>query len=181
MNPRVTIPRLLKRAGSAVRTGLPRLGAALTEGAAVGGDQAGDTVKKRGRQPLRVRNAAGSVHIMVVVVGLPEDMIEPVLDQIAGDRNVTPIFVTDDDGFAVFRTRRLAFEYLPAPVPRPDLDWQLYRLRRLALLRQKWQPARIVAFGGEASALLRAWRESPFEDEGILALTGGAGTGSNAA
>ena len=44
-----------------------------------------------------------------------------------------------------------------------DLPWDVYRLRRLAILRRKYQPLRIIAFGAEAHALLAAWRASPFE------------------
>jgi hypothetical protein len=55
----------------------------------------------------------------------------------------------------------------------PELDWDLYRLRRLALLRRKWQPKRIVAFGPAARALVDAWQKSPFEDESIARIVGG--------
>ena len=40
-------------------------------------------------------------------------------------------------------------------------------LRRLALLRRKWQPVRIVAFGPAAARLLLQWKDSPFEDDSI--------------
>ena len=51
-----------------------------------------------------------------------------------------------------------------------DLAVVLYRLRRLALLRRKWQPVRIVAFGAAASTLVREWVASPFEDPSIHAV-----------
>jgi hypothetical protein len=63
-----------------------------------------------------------------------------------------------------------------------DLDWDLYTLRRLARLRRKWNPARIVAFGPIAQAQIRLWRASSSEDDGIKDLirvpeAAGAATG----
>ena len=79
----------------------------------------------------------------------------------------TPVIVTDHEDFDALRAARLPFEYLPATSCRSgsfaDLPWDIYRLRRLAILRRKYQPLRIVAFGPEAKALLEAWRASPFE------------------
>lgn len=46
----------------------------------------------------------------------------------------------------------------------------LYRLRRLALIRRKWQPVGVVGFGPASGAWLREWRDSPFEDAGIADL-----------
>ncbi len=80
---------------------------------------------------------------------------------------VMPVAVTDREDFTSLRAGRLPFEYLPAASRRTgafaELPWDLYRLRRLAILRRKYQPLRIVAFGPEAQALLEAWRASPFE------------------
>ena len=78
-----------------------------------------------------------------------------------------PVVVTDNEDFSALRAERLPFEYLPPPGRAAegyaDLPWDVYRLRRLAILRRKYQPLRIIAFGAEAHALLAAWRASPFE------------------
>lgn len=169
-----TSPGLLARARAALGGRLPRRTGSSSLARAPAAASEGE-VPKRGLLPLRVAGSKpAAVHVLAVVIGLAEEELEAVVERTLGDRTVVPVFLTDQDGFRVFRTRRLAFEYLPPPAPRPGLDWDLYRLRRLALLRRKWQPVRIVAFGSEASALVRAWRRSPFEDERIAALTGAA-------
>jgi hypothetical protein len=97
-----------------------------------------------------------------------------VVDGIGSGRGLVPVVMTDSDAFDLFRGRKVVVEYLPPAEQRvqfaADLDWDLYRLRRLALLRRKWQPARIVAFGAAASALVREWAASPFEDASIHAV-----------
>jgi GR25 family glycosyltransferase involved in LPS biosynthesis len=164
---------LLARARAALAARLPGRPSPAWSPPSARSTAAGGEPVKGGLQPLRVNGGrSAAVHVLAVVVGLAEEELEAVVERTAGDRAVVPVFLTDQDGFAVFRTRRLAFEYLPPPAARPGLDWELYRLRRLALLRRKWQPVRIVAFGSEASALVRAWRDSPFEDDRIAALTG---------
>jgi hypothetical protein len=47
-------------------------------------------------------------------------------------------------------------------------------MRRLALLRRKWQPVRIVAFGPSAAQLLQHWKDSPFEDDSIHTVVAAA-------
>jgi hypothetical protein len=68
----------------------------------------------------------------------------------------------------IFRKRRVLFEFLP---PRSEqqrvateLDWQLFMLRRLALIRRKWRPVRVVPFGRRAAEVVQLWRDSPFEE-----------------
>ena len=132
----------------------------------------------RGPQPLQpfATEHAQTRTIAIVLVGLLRAEIEKIVgmvDGIGGREGLVPVVMTDVDAFDLFRGRRIVVEYLPPAEQRArfaaDLDWDLYRLRRLALLRRKWQPARIVAFGAAASALLREWAASPFEDPSIHA------------
>ena len=119
--------------------------------------------------------------IAAVIVGLERAEIAPIVDTVdaMGARlNMVPVLITDTDAFELFRNREAVAEYLPPAEQQrlaPELDWDLYRLRRLALLRRKWNPVRIIAFGTSASALLRAWRSSPFEDAGIEAAISAQG------
>jgi hypothetical protein len=117
--------------------------------------------------------------LIAVVIGLDAALLESTLAVIAAnaDRSegaVETLCLTDCTDFEQFRRHRLLFEYLPPALERerfvPDLDWNLYTLRRLARLRRKWNPVRIVAFGPQAQAQVECWRTSPFEDEGILDL-----------
>jgi hypothetical protein len=59
------------------------------------------------------------------------------------------------------------FEFLPARTDQErfaaDLDWRLFTLRRLALIRRKWQPVRVIAFGRPAVEVVQLWLDSPFE------------------
>jgi GR25 family glycosyltransferase involved in LPS biosynthesis len=132
-----------------------------------------------GSQPLQpfADDLPGARTIVIVAVGLQRAELEKVtgmVEGIGGGRGLVPVVITDSDRFELFRGRRIVVEYLPPAEQRAqfaaDLDWDLYRLRRLALLRRKWQPARIVAFGPAASALVRTWAASPFEDATIHAL-----------
>ena len=117
----------------------------------------------------------------MAVFGLGPAELERVVDLVSGGLSpagtVVPVFLTDSGAFEVFRARRAVFEYLPPPDQRarfaPDLDWDLYVLRRLVLLRRKWRPVRVIAFGPAARAVLAAWRECRFEDEDIRALIHG--------
>jgi GR25 family glycosyltransferase involved in LPS biosynthesis len=132
--------------------------------------------RQRGLRPLQPFADAypEARTIAIVLVGLQRAELEKVIGMVDGigiQRGLVPVVVTDCDAFELFRGRRIVTEYLPPEAHRSrfaaDLDWDLYRLRRLALLRRKWQPARIVAFGLEASALVRDWAASPFEDPTI--------------
>jgi hypothetical protein len=68
------------------------------------------------------------------------------------------VFVTDCAELALFRRRGALVEYLP---PAPDLERltaadevEIYLARRLDLLRRKWRPVRVVAYGEDAVAWL---------------------------
>lgn len=67
------------------------------------------------------------------------------------ERDLAPLLLTDNDAFQLFRGRRVLFEFLPARADQErfaaELDWRLFTLRRLALIRRKWRPVRVIAFG----------------------------------
>lgn len=132
-----------------------------------------------------VRNGPPEAVLGVLVLGLSEAEIEKVLVAISAycaERDLAPLLLTDNDAFQVFRGRRVLFEYVPARSDQerlaPELDWRLYTLRRLALIRRKWQPIRVVAFGHRAAEVLRLWRDSPFESTSIPAALNGFSVGA---
>lgn len=149
----------------------PRSGASATHAPSLASSSGADL------QPL-TKEAAPRPLIVVIALGLGRDELPNVLELVTRycrERAMTPLLLIDHDGLEMFRARRMLFEYLPPAASRvrlaPDLDWDLYVQRRLALLRRKWQPARIVAFGEHAAGVARLWRSSPFEDESINGLT----------
>jgi hypothetical protein len=112
--------------------------------------------------------------VAVVACGLAPEERAGVLDVVArhgaaGD--VVPLVLTDDDDFEPLRSRAMLFEYLPSPSVRerfaPALEWELYLQRRLALIRRKWRPVRVIAFGRASADLVQLWAESPFEDPAL--------------
>lgn len=154
----------------------PTSGAVATESAAEGR-------VRRGRQPLRAyeRERPHATCVFAIVVGLPPAELEGVVASLTAKPSVTPVFLTDSDAFEIFRERRAVFEYLPPPNHDPNLDWSLYRLRRLALLRRKWEPSRIVGFGPAAADLISRWRASPFEEPPLDEVLGHGSAGSRSA
>ena len=107
----------------------------------------------------------------VVACGLAPEERAGVLDVVArqgAGGDVVPLVLTDDDDFLPLRSRALLFEYLPPPSVRerfaPALEWELYLQRRLALIRRKWRPVRVIAFGRASADLVQLWAQSPFED-----------------
>lgn len=90
----------------------------------------------------------------VSLLGLSRADVERVVALVAETRqkvDFVPVLVTDCDDFALFRRHRLYFEYVPPAAIyeryASDLDWRLFVQRRLALIRQKWEPARVINFG----------------------------------
>ena len=130
---------------------------------------------RRGPQPLRARigSQPDAGCVLVVVIGMPAENLETAVAGLAPATASVPVFLTDDDRFEIFVRHRAIFEYLPPVEPAPHLDVDLYRLRRLALLRRKWQPSKIIALGAEAARLVQLWRASPLEDRRIEEITGG--------
>jgi len=117
-----------------------------------------------------IQNGPPKAVLGVMVFGLSEPEIENVLgtlERYCAERDLAPLLLTDNDAFQLFRGRRVLFEFLPPRSDQerlaPDLDWQLFMLRRLALIRRKWQPVRVVAFGRRAGDIMRLWLGSPFE------------------
>jgi GR25 family glycosyltransferase involved in LPS biosynthesis len=107
--------------------------------------------------------------VLVLAIEVVREQLPGLLDMIdktSRDDDVVPIVVTDYADFLAFRERGLIFEYLPdveqQKAHAPELAWNLYELRRLALLRRKWRPANAIAFGARGTTLLRQWQASPF-------------------
>ena len=112
--------------------------------------------------------------IAVVTFGLELEQRTSVLDialRFGVERGVVPLVLTDDDDFAPLRSRGMAFEYFPPRSVRearaPALEWGLYLQRRLALIRRKWRPTRVIAFGEPAADVVELWSNSPFEDPSL--------------
>jgi hypothetical protein len=126
--------------------------------------------------------------LAVVLFGLPEAEIARLLEVVectCTDRDLAPLLLTDNDSFQLFRNRRVVFEFFPPRSEQerlaPDLDWQLFTLRRLALIRRKWRPIRVVAFGRTAAAVVQLWLDSPFEATPIPAALNGRSLGAELA
>jgi hypothetical protein len=158
-------------------------------------------VRSRGAQPSTpqhpspggalvpwLQNGPPKAVLAVVAFGLSVAEIEQVLAAVeakCAERDLAPLLLTDNDALQAFRGRRVLFEYLPAPSDQerlaPELDWRLYTLRRLALIRRKWQPTRVVAFGHRAAEVVKLWRSSPFEGTPIAAALNGSSVSAEAA
>lgn len=107
--------------------------------------------------------------VMVLAIGIVGEELPRLLDMVAKtsrEDDVVPIIVTDHADFVAFRESGLIFEYLPDESQQKahaaDLEWDLYQLRRLALLKRKWRPGNTIAFGATGTSLLRHWQASPF-------------------
>ena len=138
-------------------------------------------LSKNGKGPLRAQLAKGDALpvVIVLLLGLDENGIVellPTLEKECRQQAVMPICVIDNDAFELFRTRSMIFEYLPPDKDRvrfdPTLHWDLYVQRRLALIRQKWQPIRTIAFGKIAKDTLELWSSSPFETTELPGVSG---------
>jgi hypothetical protein len=135
-----------------------------------------------------VRDGAPKPVMGVAVFGLSEAEIESVLgivERHCAERDLAPLLLTDNDAFQLFRGRRVLFEFLPARADQErfaaDLDWRLFTLRRLALIRRKWQPVRVIAFGRLAAEVVQLWLDSPFEATPIPASLKGRSEGAEPA
>lgn len=131
-------------------------------------------------QPLiaRRQNRSSQQIVIAIMFGLNKEDVErliPIIERDCASKKMTPLFLTDIDAFEVLRSRDLIFEYLPPAGDRnrfdPSLHWDLYLQRRLALIRKKWDPVRVVAFGALATKALTLWCSSPFEDTPLPATT----------
>ncbi|MGI9437220.1 MAG: hypothetical protein ACR2Q4_20700 [Geminicoccaceae bacterium] len=135
----------------------------------VAGNDDSDTDR---RPPIiaHCKTSSSRLGLAVIMFGLTKAEIEQLLPTISRDcsaKGMMPLVLTDNDAFEILREQGIIFEYLPPAQDRERFDdrlcWDLYIQRRLALIRQKWQPVRVVAFGQVAVATLSLWQESPFE------------------
>ncbi|MGH6920247.1 MAG: hypothetical protein ACREJ0_21385 [Geminicoccaceae bacterium] len=131
-----------------------------------------------------LKNGPPKAVLGVVILGLSEAEIERVLgivERHCAERDLAPLLLTDNDAFQLFRGRRVLFEFLPARAQQErfaaELDWRLFTLRRLALIRRKWQPVRVIAFGRAAAEIVQLWLDSPFEATPIPASLRGRSEG----
>lgn len=125
-----------------------------------------------------MRDGPGSPILCVVLAGLQAGGRERALELVerqCRQRGMTPLIITDDDDFLPFRGRRMVVEYLPAraalEAAAPGRPAEVYLQRRLALLRRKWRPARIIALGEGAGLLVKTWQASPFETSPLPAFS----------
>ncbi len=121
--------------------------------------------------------------VAVLLFGLSRSEIEQLFPTIQRDcsaKRMTPLCLIDMDGFELLRSRDLIFESLPPADDRnrfdSTLNWNLYIQRRLTLIRKKWNPIRLVAFGAPATEILTLWSTSPFEDSPLPAASGATDT-----
>ncbi len=125
------------------------------------------------RPPLfaNYKKTAPQAVLAVLLYGLDKSEIVNLLPVIERDCRATdmmPLLLTDNDAFELLREHNIIFEYLPPAEDRMRFDdklsWNLYIQRRLAIVRKKWQPSRVIALGGVAADTLRLWQQSPFEE-----------------
>lgn len=116
--------------------------------------------------------------VAVLLFGLTKNEVEQLLPMIERDcsaKRMVPLCLIDIDAFELLRSRGLIFEYLPSADDQdrfdPTLNWDLYTQRRLALIRRKWNPVRLIAFGATAMRTLTLWSSSPFEDAPLPAAS----------
>ncbi|MGI9501845.1 MAG: hypothetical protein ACR2RE_02150, partial [Geminicoccaceae bacterium] len=121
-----------------------------------GADRQAATSGKSGGTHLVARHGGNAEHriVGIVLFGLEKDEIErllPIIERDCSSRGMKPLCLIDVDAFELLRGRRLIFEYLPPEKERDrfdaSLNWILYLRRRLAIIRRKWDPVRVVAFG----------------------------------
>ncbi|MGI9508024.1 MAG: hypothetical protein ACR2QJ_01585 [Geminicoccaceae bacterium] len=117
--------------------------------------------------------------IVVLLLGMDKleiQRLSQIVEHDCASKGMMPLFVVDTDAFELLRQHRLIFEYLPPAGDRErfdsSLNWNLYIQRRLALIRRKWDPVRIVAFGDFATKTLALWASSPFEETALPAVVG---------
>ena len=129
------------------------------------------TANRQSRLVARHKADIGQQVVAVLLFGLTRNEIEQILPTIQRDcsaKRMVPLCLIDMDAFELMRERGLIFEYLPSADDRDRFDsalnWDLYIQRRLALIRRKWAPVRLIAFGAPAMKILTLWSSSPFED-----------------
>jgi GR25 family glycosyltransferase involved in LPS biosynthesis len=115
----------------------------------------------------------GAAERVIVVFGPKSDLeaerYVKMLGSLKAAGEVAPIVLIDDLAhIQALRKSELAFEYIAKPeglaasLP-AGRNVDLVIARRLAILRRKWLPRRIMALGDGAKERLALWRASPFE------------------
>ena len=119
--------------------------------------------------------------LFAAVWGLVPAELERVVARIqtsAAQARVHPVFLTDCARLEILRAHRALFEYLPTMEElarlAPADDALLYLVRRLDLLRRKWQPVRIVACGEEAASILARLAAREEASDALRDLVGSA-------
>ena len=116
--------------------------------------------------------------LAVVVLEMSGAEIEaamPMINKTCETRKLSPLLLVDSDDFGKLRKSNFIFEYLPPKEDRerfgPDLNWDLYFQRRLADIRRKWNPVKVISFGRAGSDLVELWDKSVFEPTPISTMT----------
>ncbi len=99
---------------------------------------------------------AGKV-LGISVFGVEQQRLAEILaliaDQQRKTRDFTPLFLTSDTAFHLFRRYGFVFEYLPPAARRENVtgqqDWNDYAAQRLELICRKWGIARVICFGSQ--------------------------------
>jgi hypothetical protein len=125
-----------------------------------------------GRTPIAacIGDGTDKQVVGVLLFGLEKEEVRSLLPSIERDctsKGLRPLLLVDIDDFEIFRAHGLPFEYIPSPDQRErfdtSLNWDLYLQRRLSIIRKKWDPVKLVAFGARATWTLKLWSASPFE------------------
>ena len=134
---------------------------------------------------LIARRGGNAQHRIIgyVLFGLDKDEIErllPIVERDCSSKGGKPLCLIDVDAFELLRGRGLIFEYLPPEKERNRfdmaLDWRLYLQRRFAIIRRKWDPVHVVAFGPTAMNAATLWSSSPFESTHLPVVVSEADT-----
>lgn len=150
-----------------------------------GADSAAVDSEGSGKTPIgsRIGDGADKPVVGVLLFGLSEDQIESLLPSIERDcssKGLRPLLLVDIDAFEIFRACNLPFEYIPPAGQRErfdtSLNWDLYLQRRLSIIRRKWNPAKLIAFGDRATWTLELWSTSPFEGTRLPGVADGSGS-----
>ena len=105
---------------------------------------------------FEIANQAGKV-LGISVFGIEQKRLAEILALIANQqrktRDFTPVFLTSNTAFHLFRRYGFVFEYLPPANQREGVagqqDWNDYAAQRLELICQKWGIARIICFSSQ--------------------------------
>jgi hypothetical protein len=128
--------------------------------------------KVPGDEPPLVPFARDGAPPRPVLLAAVQGLVAAELERLVGavqartaEAGVHVVFVTDCAELALFRRRGALVEYLPPPAElerlvSPD-EAAIYLARRLDLLRRKWGPVRILAYGEDAAAWLARLAASP--------------------